>query len=294
MDASPTALRAFLKVAEELHFGRAARALYLTTPALSQQIARLEKVLDASLFVRSSRAVELTAAGRELVPLAREAVSALDRIDSWKRRRGAPSLRIAFSDYGPLELTFSIFDAVSEGMQGVELSFVYTHRDEIIEVLRAGEVDVAFLWGPFSHEGIRTRILTVQLRVLMLPESCPLAAGDELKVSDLARLPLLEPDSSDPAYLAWVLLSPRPDGSAVRRGPRVRDLQEALAFVAAGVGGYLVPQDVAAYVRHPRVTSRPVIDAPGWPFSVSAVNENSSEVVERFLKIVDGVAHPSR
>ena len=71
MDVPIHVIRYFCVLAEELHFGRAAERLSITPPSLSQQISRLEQQLDVKLFDRSPRKVELTAYGRELLPLAR-------------------------------------------------------------------------------------------------------------------------------------------------------------------------------------------------------------------------------
>jgi len=67
-------LYSFLVVAEELSFTKAAERLYLTQPALSRRIAKLEQELDVSLFARWGRGVSLTARGAILVPLARDLV----------------------------------------------------------------------------------------------------------------------------------------------------------------------------------------------------------------------------
>ncbi|MFE1591511.1 LysR family transcriptional regulator [Nocardia sp. NPDC058705] len=77
-DPTPHQLRLLLILAEELHFGRAARRAYLTQPALSQQIRTMEQRLGVQLFDRTSRRVELTPVALELVPLARSVLDATE------------------------------------------------------------------------------------------------------------------------------------------------------------------------------------------------------------------------
>ncbi|MFI0740587.1 LysR family transcriptional regulator [Streptomyces sp. NPDC021100] len=78
MEPDLPGMRAFVAVAEELHFGRAAARLFLTQQALSKRVRRLEDALGAPLLERTTRSVELTAAGRRLLPLAVDAVTAFD------------------------------------------------------------------------------------------------------------------------------------------------------------------------------------------------------------------------
>jgi DNA-binding transcriptional LysR family regulator len=76
----PRLLRAFLAVADELHFTRAAARLYVAQQALSRDVRRLERELGAELFVRTTRQVTLTADGERLVPYARRALDAQDAL----------------------------------------------------------------------------------------------------------------------------------------------------------------------------------------------------------------------
>ncbi|MEU6729370.1 LysR substrate-binding domain-containing protein [Nonomuraea wenchangensis] len=103
----------------------------------------------------------------------------------------------------------------------------------------------------------------------LLSETHPLAGRDELTVPDLDRIPLLRPHSADPTSIAWSVVDPRPDGRRATTGPSARNLEEALTMVAAGLGGYLVPRDVAGAVRHPLVLAQPVSDLSASPFSVA-------------------------
>src|SRR2546426_7138926 len=76
----PRLLRAFLAVAEELHFTRAAARLYVAQQALSRDVRRLERELGAQLFVRSTRQVALTAEGERLLPYARRVLAAHEEL----------------------------------------------------------------------------------------------------------------------------------------------------------------------------------------------------------------------
>ncbi|WNM35452.1 LysR family transcriptional regulator [Streptomyces sp. Li-HN-5-11] len=79
-DLDPRLLRAFVAVAEELHFTRAAARLYVAQQALSRDVRRLERALGAELFVRTTRQVTLTAEGERLLPYARRALEAQDEL----------------------------------------------------------------------------------------------------------------------------------------------------------------------------------------------------------------------
>ncbi|WP_433755728.1 LysR family transcriptional regulator [Nocardia sp. CA-135398] len=298
-ELNPAALRAFVAVAEQLHFGRAAGGLYLTTPALSQQISRLEKSLGTPLFERSSRKVELTTAGQQLLPLAREAVAAHERIAAWRTRRNTPSLQIGFMHAGPGKLTADIFAAAFQRFPAARLEFKQVHRDNIPDALRSGELDAAFLWGPYGFDGIHTDVLWREPRVALLHADSALARlPRDLRASDLRDEPIVLSDSVDPGYIAWCAIDPRPDGSRPVLGPRTHSIEEALATVAAHYGVYLLPRCVAETFGHANIVHRPVIDLAPSPFTISVVDRGSStlarELVQVATEISDQASSPTK
>lgn len=289
-EPSIIALRAFVAVAEHLHFTRAAQSLHMTTPALSQQVHRLESLLGTPLFVRSSRRVELSAEGTELLPLAKEAIDAVDRIQYWSNKRLERVLSVGFVHVGAPERLAGIFAEVPDRLDGARLEFRHIDRDAIPGALRDGDIDVAFCWGPNWFDGVTTRTLSTAPRAVLLSAD---TAKDLLgpnhhnvSIAQLSSKPFLVPASADERYTSWAMADPRPDGSRPRRGPRVRNLEEALAMVVTGLGVCLVPEPVAQAVQHPGVLWAAVDDIPAVTFNMCTRQRPTSSLGERFASLV--------
>ncbi len=144
-------LRYFVAVAEELHFARAAQRLRIAAPSLSQQIKSLEASLGTQLFARDRRHVELTAAGRTLLPDAREILDLAARA----RRRvagAAGALRVGYVSWLPDQL------AASPELDIRVDEWVMPSHVQISRVLDGG-LDAAIAWAPARDERLDLRLL---------------------------------------------------------------------------------------------------------------------------------------
>ncbi|GAB1818483.1 LysR family transcriptional regulator StgR [Herbidospora sp. RD11066] len=176
-------VRYFVVVAEELHFGRAAARLFIAQPSLSAQIRRLEVQLGAPLLVRTSRRVELTAAGARFLEVAYRllAVAAEARESVWERRPVRVATIVDGLDTLPLVLRelrrVSPGVGVRQGLAGMPAQ---------VAGVRAGSLDVALgrrsvLAPELAGEVVRADPVRVVLRA-----DSPLAVRDPIPLVELA------------------------------------------------------------------------------------------------------------
>ncbi|GLW45258.1 LysR family transcriptional regulator [Streptomyces sp. NBRC 14336] len=184
----PRLLRAFLAVAEELHFTRAAARLYVAQQALSRDVRRLERELGAELFVRTTRQVTLTADGERLVPHARRALAAHE------------DLLAAFGQARPL-----LVDLNSPGLGtghrvlararelAPELELMARYESGLTGAaadLLAGRLDASFGrysgLAPALRAGLDHQPVRYEPMAVLLPEGHPLAALDAVPLDALA------------------------------------------------------------------------------------------------------------
>ena len=144
-------LHYFLKVAEFLNFSRAAEALYISQPALSYQIAELERELGTELFTRDRRKVYLTPAGMALVEPAKSILEQAGSLPDLVRQDSgheAGLLRIGFDSTEDHFETIGVTEAIARfslDNPGVELSMLRAPFPECADQVMYGDLDVAFL-----------------------------------------------------------------------------------------------------------------------------------------------------
>lgn len=145
-DPSTHQLRLFLTLAEELHFGRAAAHLFMTQPAFSQQIRSLERHLRVQLIDRTSRAVELTPAGRALLPRVRavtDAMAELRRAAEARSREVSERVVVGILAAEPaMPQTRASLDELHRRQPGLTVGIRGLNFVTQYEALASGEVDI--------------------------------------------------------------------------------------------------------------------------------------------------------
>jgi DNA-binding transcriptional LysR family regulator len=183
-------LRYFVVLCEELHFGRAAERLHISQSPLSQAIAQLERKLGTRLLDRSSRHVELTAAGSVLVHHARRLLGeADDAVGATKRAASGEtgSLRLAVGPVARDAVLPGLRHALDERLPRLTIEVVELAGDDVVETVLRGGADA----GLILNAPLRDDIAAVPLRrdsaVAMMLRGHPLSGYDAVTVDDLSR-----------------------------------------------------------------------------------------------------------
>lgn len=210
-DVDPRLLRAFLAVAEELHFTRAAARLYVAQQALSRDVRRLERVLDAPLFARTTRAVELTADGERLMPLARSVLRAHEELAAaFTGAAGPRPLLVDLNTDGP-GTGRTVLERARELAPECELMARFesglTHAAaEIV----AGRLDVAFGYADGLDPALRARLAQAPVRyeplAVLLPDGHALAAREHVPLAAL-RGETVYAGAGNPRTAEWTALA---------------------------------------------------------------------------------------
>jgi len=263
MDAvDATRLRYFFVVADEGHIGRAAARLGITQPSLSQQIQRLEREVGTALFRRHPKGVDLTDAGVRLDRDARPAYVALAAAVRGIRVGGRTEVRIGVSHavFATHPAVASVAELATTALGGAEIVFVPALTADAVGQVRAGALDVAFIYDPLEDTDVDALLAFTDAPVVVLPARHVLAEQDELSIDELAPYPILwwERDAIPGTHDALV--------AACRRAGFEPDLIEVPdipgvlgRMLAEGAGVSVISEFVARANTDPDVVWRPLI-----------------------------------
>jgi DNA-binding transcriptional LysR family regulator len=236
-DVDTRLLRAFVAVADELNFTRAAARLFIAQQALSAQIRQLEARLGVQLLERTTRKVSLTDAGEQLLPHAVATLAALDagigQLEAVRRAESA-TLRVGLSGTATVPLATATMRLFAKRHPEVNLVVSNAGLNDPAAGLKEGTVDVAFVRPPFLDDGLSMVTVLTEERFAVLREDHPLAAREYVRPEDLLREPWIWVEGADPRARAfWSLEAFRE--TPLQTGTRVNSFEEAFGAVAAGL-----------------------------------------------------------
>lgn len=290
-------LRYFVAVADHLSFTRAAQALHLSQPPLSQQIQALEEDLGVRLFDRTKRRVRLTEPGRLFLDEARKLLAQAEsaRVTVTQAAAGyGGRLRLGYpvsvAFHRALPRALLEFARLAPGVQ-VELSEMYTSAQ--YEALLAGQIDVGFVRAQpaptvWRRDVLRLRELDRERLLLAMPAAHPLASREAVAMRELADTPFVAQPGRYGTTLHDALTT-----LTNRAGFHPAIAQEAeqvtglLALVSAGIGVALVPASLQA-VKLEAVKLVQLTDREAFLMVGLATREDQhSPVLDRFLTMID-------
>ena len=281
-------LRAFVALADELHFGRAAERLHIAQQALSTQIQQLETRVGAKLFERSTRHVETTPAGDALLEPARallhgaeEAVAAVEAAE-----HGRPATLTVGFPVRPVPASApAIFDRFRASAPGSDVDVHFGDMGDPSGGLLTREADVAFVYPPFTSAGLDMEPLTTEERLVLLPAGHRLAGAPQVALGDLLAEPWLDIEGTDPLWRRFWLALDHRAGSPAVFGATVRSADGLVEGVRLGLGVALAPASVADEVAATSrgVVARPVAGLEPCTLAVAWRSGEESPAASRFL-----------
>lgn len=181
-------MKAFVAVAEHLHFKRAADVLCITQPALSRLIKGLEEDLGAELFLRTTRQVALTEAGRLFLRECNQVFRHIERGIDLARSAAAGDighLTVAYNDFAINGALPGILERFKELHPEVTVELLYMPSHEQYKAINDFLIDVGFLLGPLSVPGIDSLLVAEEKMVVILPARHPLAGCKSIRLEQL-------------------------------------------------------------------------------------------------------------
>ncbi len=281
-------LEYFVAVADDLNFSRAAARLHIAQPSISAQIKSLEMELGVLLFERSSKAVALTPAGLDILPLARQLLGDAERLRERAQlsaRRLGGKLRIGFlaDEYsGPVG--DRMMAAMRRRHPRISIEFHQVDFAEHHAVLVDGHVDIGFAMGPVPSQfvsvpiGSSRRLLAASRSLLDEDGAAPLARRVE------GQAVVLPNQMASRQWRSSWLPPDMPPGQVFVVG---EDSMEAvLAAVGARRGVAVVPEYVSRYYPQPGVTFLAMDGLGPCTIEIAALHSRESEPpIRAFLEV---------
>jgi DNA-binding transcriptional LysR family regulator len=279
-------LRYFVAVAEELSFTAAAARLHMSQPPLSQQIRDLELELQADLFRRTSRRVELTPAGQAFLQRARSILIQVDQAAAEARAIGLGSigtLDIGMTGsilLGPLA---PLLASYSEKHSKVDVRLHEMSPLDQIAAIHARRVDVSFLRSPLNDPDLVTELAWPERVGVALPTTHPLAMREHLNLVELSDETFIFLRLRDSPFAEYLRRCCIDVGFMPKISHEVVEAYSLTSLVATGMGVALVPESVGRLSRRD-IIYRPLLDRNPVADVKMVYRQDSEAVVRQFIE----------
>lgn len=289
-------VRAFVCLADELHFGRAASVLFTSQPALSRMIHSLEEALGVPLLTRSTRKVALTPAGDAFASECRLALSHLELAANAAQNTAAgvkSRLRMGYMDFAIEGRVPQILEAFRAKVPGVAVALEYMPTASQRISLLEGRIDLGFMTGDFQAPKVQNVLVEQHEFVALLPEGHRLASRNSLRLEELAREPfVIGAEATFSSFRVMVFDLCHTAGFYPNVVQEVSNSNAIFGLVAAGVG-VSVYSASGRNVRRSGVVLKPFSDVQRKiPIFAACLADHPSPELRRFLELVIDVQWP--
>lgn len=262
-----TQLRCFITAAEELHFGRAAQRMEMLPASLGRQIKQLENHLNVRLFLRTTRAVNLTEAGQAILEDARALIAQADAMEQKARTvavDGTRALRVGAIDSAAAGLMPQLLRLLRDERPGLDVHLIEQKTIHLLPKLLSGSIDLAFCRPPDVRDPrVVFRTLFHETAVVALPDAHRLAGRKTIPIQELADEPLIVPDRRSRPHSHDLTIKLFIDAGMTARIAQVAEEKHTIVtFVAAGTGLAIVPSWTSR-LRVPGVSFVPLDNPEG-------------------------------
>lgn len=279
-------LRYFLAVADELHFGRAARQLHISQPPLSRQVSNLERELGVTLLYRTKRRVELTPAGKLFAQDVRPVLRSIEEATENVKRAGKGEIgRLAIGFF--IGATYTVLPEVMRRFRAQNPAVRIDLREmavtEVADALSSGAIDVGFLRPPSPDPALVTHVLLREPFVAAVPEESEYAKAEELDLKQLADAPFIMFAPGPSVLYGQIMAACHKAGFHPKIVQEARHPETLIGLVRSGAGIALVASSVqmrgGVGVRFMKITG----PLPKAEIAVAWRRKNVSPLLKSFL-----------
>lgn len=282
-------LRYFLAVADELHFGRAARKLHIAQPPLSRQIRDLEEELQVSLFRRAHKRVELTEPGRIFQEKARLILQQTEQarmLMSSASRGAAGQISIGFVTSAVYSVIPDILRRYRKQFPQVDIRCFEMSPLVQLEALRERQIQIGFVRIPVQDASLQLFPISKEKLILAIADDHPLLHRKKTRLRDFASENfIIFPRAQGPGTYDSIVTTCQKAGFSPHIVQEAHEMQTILALVAAGLGVAMVPYSLQ-HLRRPGVVYREVEEPTSLlELGLAIRKEEESALVRGFVEI---------